>query len=181
MADKQQDSRNKNTDCSDCKNVKIYEQETVLFFQVEGESLQVFQKGELTVEQKEGNILFFNDGKFVFSACGVENVRKENNDIYAENYTDLVVALSDFLGVKSDSASTDTILSDILTIERQANWTSIIGNSLEVAYYAGVEAGNPSGSTSNIKTVAYKTGATTVYTQTIAYNLANNIVSVITT
>ena len=101
MADKDQDIRNKVVDCSTCPNVQIYENETVIFFQIEGQELRVVQKGTLTIQYKDGAVLFFENNIFLFEACSVENVRKANNDIYAETYLELVVALSAFLGFSS--------------------------------------------------------------------------------
>jgi hypothetical protein len=102
MADKFDDIRNQIVDCADCPNVQIYENETVIFFQVTGQQLQVIQKGTITIQYKDGAVLFFENGIFLFSACTVENVRKANNDTYASSYLELVVALSAFLGF-SDS------------------------------------------------------------------------------
>lgn len=96
------DSRDKIVDCSTCPTVQIYENETVIFFQVSGQELQVKQKGTITIKYKDGNVLFFENNILLFSACKVEDVRKQNNDIYADTYLELVVALSAFLGF-SDS------------------------------------------------------------------------------
>jgi hypothetical protein len=101
MADKDQDIRNKVVDCSTCPNVQIYENETVIFFQVEGEPLRVIQKGSITMQYKDGTVVFYENNILLFEACSVENVRKANNDIYAETYLELVTALSDFLGFSS--------------------------------------------------------------------------------
>jgi hypothetical protein len=101
MADKFDDIRNQIVDCADCPNVQIYENETVIFFQVTGQQLEVKQKGTITIQYKDGAVLFFENGVFLFSACNVENVRKANNDIYASTYLELVVALSAFLGFSS--------------------------------------------------------------------------------
>jgi len=57
-------------------------------------------------------------------------------------------------------------------------WDKIIGNSKEFVFYSGVEAGNPSGSVDNIKTIAYKTGATLILTQTFAWTATNKILSI---
>lgn len=101
MADKDQDIRNKVVDCSTCPNVQIYENETVIFFQVEGQELRVVQKGSITMQYKDGTVVFYENGVLLFEACSVENVRKANNDIYAETYLELVAALSAFLGFSS--------------------------------------------------------------------------------
>jgi hypothetical protein len=75
----------------------------------------------------------------------------------------------------------ETNQQDQLDLFEKANWTSIVGNSIEITYYSGVAAGNPSGSTSNIETTVYKTGASVAFTQTMTYNAANLVTSVTTT
>jgi hypothetical protein len=54
-------------------------------------------------------------------------------------------------------------------------WTKIPGNSLELIYYAGVEApsgnfGNPSGTVENVKTLVYKTAGSPVFYQDFAWD-----------
>lgn len=77
-------------------------------------------------------------------------------------------------------ASVYAVLGTLFDLTLKANWTSEIGNSTAYTYYAGIEAGNPSGTTTNIKTIAYKTGITTIFTQTIAYNAADLVISITT-
>jgi hypothetical protein len=59
------------------------------------------------------------------------------------------------------------------------NFDLIPGNSVELSYYAGVAAGNPSGTTTNIQTISYKRGVDVVATKTIEYNAADNITKII--
>lgn len=61
------------------------------------------------------------------------------------------------------------------------NWDSTAGNSLEFIYYAGIEPGNPSGSTDNVKQIIYKKGVSTELTKEFSYNSANKVVSIIVT
>jgi NADH:ubiquinone oxidoreductase subunit D len=75
----------------------------------------------------------------------------------------------------------DTNINSLLTSTELSNWETIVGNSKEFTYYAGVEPGNPSGTITNIKTIIYKQGVTTIITQTIAYNAADLVISIITT
>lgn len=75
----------------------------------------------------------------------------------------------------------DTNISSLLTSTELANWTLTAGNSIEYNYYTGVAAGNPSGSTSNVETIVYKQGITTIITQTISYNGSDLVISIITT
>lgn len=96
-----------------------------------------------------------------------------------------VVAVGSATEAKQDDAillltSIDTNVSNLLATQLRANWTVTIGNSIEYTYYAGVEAGNPSGTVTNIKTVVYKQGVTTMWTETIAYNAADLIISTTT-
>lgn len=72
-------------------------------------------------------------------------------------------------------------LDDMFSLHQKANWSSIIGNSVEYNYYAGLAAGNPSGSTSNVETVVYKTGVSTSFTQTFEYDLTNKVIKITTT
>lgn len=74
----------------------------------------------------------------------------------------------------------DTNIDSLLTSTELANWTLTAGNSIEYTYYAGVEGGNPSGTTTNVKTIVYKQGVTTIVTQTIAYNAADLVISITT-
>lgn len=91
-------------------------------------------------------------------------------DATAANQATMITALN----------SANTSLDNIELYSYRANWTTVIGNSIEYTYYAGVEAGNPTGATTNVKTIAYKTGITTIFTQTIAYNAADSVISIIT-
>ncbi len=75
----------------------------------------------------------------------------------------------------------DTSLNNIESYTNRQAWGDIPGNSVVTTYYSGVAAGNPSGSTSNIQTITYLTGATTVFTKTVAYNADDLIVSITTT
>jgi hypothetical protein len=52
------------------------------------------------------------------------------------------------------------------------------GNSKLIIYYPGVEAGNPSGDTTNAKFIEYYTGATLILRRTIAYNAQNQPISI---
>jgi hypothetical protein len=91
-------------------------------------------------------------------------------DATAANQATMITALN----------SANTSLDNIELYSYRANWTTVIGNSIEYTYYAGVEAGNPTGATTNVKTIVYKTGITTIFTQTIAYNAADLVISIIT-
>lgn len=58
-------------------------------------------------------------------------------------------------------------------------WDKIVGNSRVLTYYTDTDGGNnPSGNTNNIRTVLYKTGASTILTQLIKYDINDNVLSV---
>lgn len=72
----------------------------------------------------------------------------------------------------------DADTSAILTLEELENWTNIAGNSKEFTYYTDAGGGaNPSGN-NNVATVLYKTGVTTVLTQTFIYDINDNVLSI---
>jgi hypothetical protein len=79
---------------------------------------------------------------------------------------------ADTMRIVTEDTERDAIL--------RSNWIYTIGNSIETTKYTGVETGNPSGSTDNVKTVVYKTGATTVITQTMEYDMSNDVIKVTT-
>lgn len=60
-------------------------------------------------------------------------------------------------------------------------WDAIPGNSIEMTYYTGVEAGNPSGTTTNVKTIVYKEGVTTIVTKTLTYNSVDDVLTIVAT
>ena len=79
-------------------------------------------------------------------------------------------------------ATIDTNIDSLLTSTELANWNLKAGNSTEYTYYTGtVIPCNPSGSTSNVQTIVYKQGATTIITQTISYNASDLVISIVTT
>ena len=63
-----------------------------------------------------------------------------------------------------------------LTIQ---TWVSNPNHSVNIVYYTGVESGNPSGSTSNIKTVTYvDDGGNDIIIQTLTYSAADLLLTV---
>lgn len=59
-------------------------------------------------------------------------------------------------------------------------WTSYKGNSLELSYYSGVDANNPSGN-KNIKAVKYIKAGRVRLTKTMTYDADDDVLTVITT
>jgi hypothetical protein len=94
---------------------------------------------------------------------------------------DTVIAALSGLATEATLQAIETGQDDLITLLEKANWTSVSGNSIEYAYYSGVAAGNPSGNTSNVETATYKTGVSTIFTQTFAYNAADLVISITTT
>jgi hypothetical protein len=74
--------------------------------------------------------------------------------------------------------STTSILDELAEL---ASFDMIPGNNIDITYYPGIDAGNPSGNTNNIYTIVYSTGMTVIATKTLSYNAADNVISVITT
>ena len=77
-----------------------------------------------------------------------------------------------------NNATNVTILGDILdtlesinTTTLNANWTSIVGNSITYTYDAN----------NNVTVAEFFTGATLVFTQTFTYDANNNCTSITTT
>lgn len=57
-------------------------------------------------------------------------------------------------------------------------WTNVHGNSIELEYYTGVEADNPSGSTSNVKIIYYYKRSKLVIRKTLTYNADDNVLTI---
>ena len=61
----------------------------------------------------------------------------------------------------------------------QGNWTAQTGNFSVFEYYAGIEAGNPSGSTDNVKSISnYNSLGVLQAKQTLEYNLQDNVTKI---
>ena len=79
--------------------------------------------------------------------------------------------------VSNPTTATETGLAKE-TKQNLAVWEAIAGNNKTLAYYVGLAAGNPSGSTSNIQTIQFKTGASVIVTQNFTYDSNNNILTI---
>lgn len=84
---------------------------------------------------------------------------------------------TDTLRVVLDNSTLVTLnkISNYLEFE---SWDKIIGNSLIMSYYTGIEAGNPTGN-ANIKQMVYKRGVTTIVTTTYSYDATDKVISVV--
>lgn len=68
------------------------------------------------------------------------------------------------------ACNNNTYLSTIATVTLRANWTTIVGNSIDYTYDAN----------NNVIKAEYYTGATLVFTQTFIY-VGNNCTNITTT
>ena len=58
-------------------------------------------------------------------------------------------------------------------------WLTVIGNSIEYEKYTGVETGNPSGSTENVKKEIYKDGLDVIqFVNVYTYDIVNDILKI---
>lgn len=69
------------------------------------------------------------------------------------------------------ACNNNTYLSTIATVTLRANWTTIVGNSIDYTYDAN----------NNVTVAEYYTGATLVFTQTYTYDANNNCTNITTT
>jgi hypothetical protein len=60
------------------------------------------------------------------------------------------------------------------------NWTVVAGNFQEFEYYAGIEAGNPSGTTDNMKSIKNFTASSElISTQIYEYDILDRVIKII--
>lgn len=79
---------------------------------------------------------------------------------------------------KQDELKTETEAVKIAV--QLTDWNTKAGNIKEITYYSTIpEASNPSGN-KNPKTITYKTGATVVITQTLTYDLDDDVLTITT-
>ncbi len=79
----------------------------------------------------------------------------------------------------------DIELRSLLLTYLRANVTGMAGvsrpgSSQVLAYYGGVTAENPSGN-KNVATIEYYNDASIAYTQTFSYDIADDVIEIITT
>lgn len=60
-----------------------------------------------------------------------------------------------------------------------ANWTNTEGNSMQISYYAGVDANNPSGNVDNVQYTAYAQQGTTILTKEYIYDINDRIITIV--
>jgi len=72
-------------------------------------------------------------------------------------------------------------ISSLAERENSESWDTIPGNSKVITYYSGAESGHPSSSTSEVKTIDFKTGPNIMFTQTLTYDADNNVLTISTT
>lgn len=119
---------------------------------------------------KEAHVPIFKDVKFdkitVPSAANA-------------NALELLLLPIVFFGVATPPTEPTSPITSQALLER-ANWNTIAGNVTTITKYTGVEAGNPSGNVANIKTIVFSNGEGTVFTNTFAYDAANDVINITT-
>lgn len=118
------------------------------------------------------------------------NLPNPNNNNSTVRHTELSALVDILRNIKrlennlSNMSSPTSLISVLQSIESvliNANWSSIPGNSITYSYYAGIDpVNNPSGNINNLETISYISGGGTVFTQTISYDLNNNVTAIVT-
>lgn len=78
---------------------------------------------------------------------------------------------------------TDEIEPKLDTLINRADldtWDKIAGNSKEFTYYSGVTPENPSGN-KNVESILFKTGVTTILTQSFTYDSEDDVITITAT
>lgn len=145
------------------------------------------------VKLENGNVLVTdNSDNTIKKIDASADIQWMSNNTIAIFYQggDLILNTSDIIATKVEPnaeipfSGTAYALMDILTqsfFDSSSSLTNVSitpGNSIEVTYYSGVAAGNPSGTTTNIETLVYKSGTTVIATKTIEYNAADDITKI---
>lgn len=177
MSDKFQDIRNKIVDCDKCQIVRVYQSETQIVVKIGSKEPMLFSKNSLNFEVGSNGEILIKNGccQIIATACDASYIRKENGDTYSENYDELLVLLSAFLGVENTSGLQQEILERLIA----DTWTTIPGNSVALTYYAAGDPDNPGTSVNNVATATYSNAAGVVFTQTFTYDSNSNILTII--
>lgn len=156
--------------------IQVYEQDGAIVFKDPAESapFAAYPKGSIKVRN-------YGSSGFLFER------EVDSTDIaYVEEADDVLDITAAPYGITRDDVyqllypvlSTTSILDELSEL---ASFDMIPGNNIDITYYPGIDAGNPSGNTNNIYTIVYSTGMTVIATKTLSYNAADNVISVITT
>jgi hypothetical protein len=156
--------------------IQVYEQDGAIVFKIPADPapFAAFPKGSIKVRN-------YGVSGFLFER------EVDSTDIAAVEYADDILDITstaygatraDVYELLYPVLSTTSMLDELSTL---ANFDMIPGNNVDITYYPGIDAGNPSGNTNNIYTIVYTTGMTVVATKTLSYNAADNVISVITT
>lgn len=116
------------------------------------------------------------DQEYSLQGVFVKNINVNSDKKIAESLWDMEVSGSTSLLQESHIAETERIHNYL----QYDNWEYIKGNSKVYTYYTSMEADNPSGSLTNIKTITYLKNSTLLLTQTLSYNLNDKILRIIT-
>jgi len=156
--------------------IQVYEQDGAIVFKIPADPAPyaAFPKGSVKVRNYGVSGFLFEREADNADIAFVE----EANNILDITSTPYGATRDDVYELLYPVLSTTSMLDELSTL---ANFDMIPGNNIDITYYTGVNAGNPSGNTNNIYTIVYSTGATVVATKTLSYNAADNVISVITT
>lgn len=159
--------------------LKVYDLGGTIAFQELGATVPflALPKGKANIKSWAATGFVFENiitGDIIGYVDTYDDVLTAADATYGANQSDVMTALAEFF---DGAAAVVNVIDQYGALE---SFSEIAGNSIEYTYYAGVEAGNPSGTTTNVKTIVYKTGVTTIITKTIAYD-ANDLVISITT
>lgn len=162
--------------------IQIYEHNSMIAFKVPSEATPFAEYPKCSVKIRHhgaNGFLFENletkdDIAYVADADDVLNASSVS---YGATRALVYAALSAFFCsvVTSDPGSVSE-LQDIEAALDLANFDLTVGNSKEVTYYSGVAAGNPSGN-KNVETIVYKTGVTTILTQTFTWDADDDLLT----
>jgi hypothetical protein len=156
--------------------IQVYEQDGAIVFKIPADPapFAAFPKGSIKVRSYGTSGFLFEREVDSTDIAAVE----EADDILDITSTAYGATRADVYELLYPILSTTSMLDELSVL---ANFDMIPGNNIDITYYPGVDAGNPTGNTNNIYTIVYSTGATVVATKTLSYNNADNVISVITT
>lgn len=156
--------------------IQVYEQDGAIVFKDPADTapFAAYPKGSIKIRN-------FGSSGFLF-----EREVDSTDIVYVEEADDVLDITAASYGVTRDDVyqllypvlSTTSILDELAEL---SSFDMIPGNNIDITYYPGIDAGNPSGNTNNIYTIVYSTGMTVIATKTLSYNAADNVISVITT
>ena len=138
----------------------------------------IFQRGNFVVliQNSKETIIPINNfdyDKFTADTIAFKDVI-EKNQVTAE-----IATIKDEAGVLiGDYTALVAYLSYFNPSNGIAEWELIPDNNIDLIYYSGVEAGNPSGNVYNVKNRIYKQGTTAITTIIYTYDSLDRIINI---